>query len=199
MGLPAVKPKIYLTAKEQAFVQAYLENGGRADHAALAAYGVNGLRQGDRIMALPQVQAAIAYAEAESSRQVAAVIKRHAMTKARLTDIISTMVTYDLRKAVQIVDGKIRLKPIPNLSDDEAQALQGLEIKADGSVKVIFASKLEAAALLAKLAGWLIDRKETRIIRGPADLTDEELDALTMTEVQPDEFELTGRFPNAAS
>jgi hypothetical protein len=56
-----------------------------------------------------------------------------------------------------------------------------------------WAAARSANELLAKLTGHLVERREMRVIRGLADLTDEELRALTTEEIILDELLVDGQ------
>jgi predicted nucleic acid-binding OB-fold protein len=175
----AAKPRD-LTAKQQAFVTEYLRNGRNAGAAYRSAYGSkaspkSSSEEGQRLLKHPVI-----------SRQVVEVAEKvteaQGLTREGLVANVAKLANYDLRGAFEWdKDGKITLKASDQIPDDLAFAITSVEKRADGTIKLGFADKRAAAVDLAKLRGWLVERREVRKIKSFDDLSDEELNALANT------------------
>lgn len=178
-----------LTPKQRAFVEAYLSNGrnGAAAYRAVYKATVNPKRATEAASAMlkhpvigPMVKAALAQA-AEATTLVVAEL---AVTRASLAAHTAKMAHADIRGAFQMVDGRVTMKPFEDMPGDVVAALTGVEIKPDGTIKLSFVDKRQATVDLARLNGWITEKRETRTITSLQDLSDDELNAVEASITQ---------------
>ena len=176
-----------LTAKQRAFVDHYLANGmSNAAAAYRAAYPTSlkwsAQRQSEeaqRLLGHPMIAPLIEESRLKVAAATASAVNRLAITKENWVKLLAGMATYDIRGAYQWeADGSVILRASTELPDDLAAAITAVETRADGSLKFTFADKRQAAMDVAKLMGWVEDKKSVRLIKRVEDLTDEELAAL---------------------
>lgn len=108
-------------AREKAFVEAFIANGGNACRAAESAGyspGPSARVQSTRMLARPNIQAAIKARQAELAQKLE-------LTTENVLRSLAQAVHFDPRK---LYDESGNLKPINELDDDTAQALSGFEV-----------------------------------------------------------------------
>ena len=173
-----------LTVKQRKFVEAYLSNGRVGAEAYRAAYSPSASKQraadeAYRLLAHPEISRIVAKAVEAEKAVTERVIKRAAITRAQLIDNVSKLAGYDLRAAITWgTNGKPKWKASHEIPDDVAHAITAIEVRADGSIKMTFADKRAASVDLARLNGWITEKRDIRFIRSLSDLSDEELEAL---------------------
>jgi len=186
-----------LTAKQQAFVTAYLD-GGMSN--AAAAYRVaypTSLKwpaqtvsnKANELLNHGEIVGLIAAARAKAARAMAATEDRYAVTKERISRALAQMAFADARKLFTWTSGGVTLKASDELTDDEAAAVVSVShtvTEAGGTIKVQLGDKRQALMDLAKLHGHIVDRKDIRLIKSIDDLREDELAALAATPLDSD-------------
>lgn len=152
-----------LTPKQEAFIREYLIDLNATQAAIRAGYSEDSARSiGSENLTKPDIQEAIAEARKALAEAAGITLERVQREYARLAFL-------DIRKAFD-ADG--RLKPIHELDDDTAAAISGLEVETlfegRGSErelvghlhKIKLSDKKGALDSIAKLFGWVVDKKE---------------------------------------
>jgi hypothetical protein len=186
-----------LTAKQQAFVTAYLDGGMSNGSAAYRVAYPNSRKWSAQVVANKanellnhgDIRVIIASARAKSAQAMAATEDRYAVTKERISRGLAQMAFADARKLFTWTSSGVALKSSDELTDDEAAAVVSVShtvTEAGGTIKVQLGDKRQALMDLAKLHGHIIDRKDVRLIKSIDDLREDELAALAATELPED-------------
>lgn len=140
-----------LNLKQKAFVEAYLSNGQNATQAALAAgYSERTAHsQGSRLLNHVEVSA-------EIQRRTQRVVNRLEVTADRIIQERARLAFYDPTKLAGIQT----LEQIHALDEDTRRAIQEIELKADGSLKIKAASKDASLTALEKIHGLYKDKED---------------------------------------
>ena len=152
-----------LTPKQERFVEEYLTDLNATQAAIRAGYSEESARSiGCENLTKPDIQDAIAAARKALAEGCGITLERVQKEYARLAFL-------DIRKAF---DEEGRLKPIHELDDDTAAAILGLEVETlfDGKGqdreivgrlhKIKLSDKRASLDSIAKLFGWVVDKKE---------------------------------------
>lgn len=184
-----------LTPQQQAFVTAYLD-GGMANAAAAyrVAYPTSLKWQARRVadeastlLSHPGIAPIIAAARAKAAEKIAQALDRFAVSKERIARELARMAFADSRKLFKWSATAVTIISSDALSDDDAAAVVEVSqtVTAEGgTIRVKMGDKRQALMDLAKLQGYIIDRKDVRLIRDFSDLSDEELAALVQQRPQ---------------
>lgn len=160
----------HLIASHQAFVVAYLENGGNAAAAYRIAYPKSGEASvkgnASRLTRHPLIAEAIGRARASTVTAVEHAVERYAITQERLADLMARLCFTELRQvadvSTEVVDGKVRqvvkVKDFSDIDADAHMALVEVRRSAGGEVSVKLPDKRAAAMDLARLKGWIADK-----------------------------------------
>ena len=181
-----------LSKKQEAFVREYLSNGGNASAAYRRAYACANMREATInreacvLLQTHKISAIISRAEAKAEKRIEAVMDRYAVSKERISAELARLAFSDSRKLFAWSPDGVRIKSSDDLTDDEAAAV--VEVSetrnADGgagTIRVKLGDKRGALMDLAKLHGYIVERRDLRVIRQVEDLSDEELAALAAT------------------
>lgn len=181
-----------LTAQQQAFVTAYLDGGmSNASEAYRVAYPTSRKWTPKRVseevatmLSNPRIAPVIAAARAKAAARLVECEDRYAVSKERISRALSLIAFADARKFYTWTVGGVKLKDSLELTDDEAAAVQAVShtvTKDGGTIRVQIGDKRQALMDLAKLHGYVVDRKDVRVIRHISELSEEELLALANT------------------
>ncbi len=111
----------------------------------------------------------------------AKLVERTGVTKERISRELERMAFVDARRLFKWTTEGVSIVPSDELSDDDAAAVVEVSqtVTLDGgTIRVKVADKKGALMDLAKLHGYIIERKDLRVIRAVTDLTDDELAAI---------------------
>jgi phage terminase small subunit len=172
-----------LTAKQRHFVAEYLGNGRNGAAAYRAVYGGNpsnrrAAEEACRLLAHPNIAPMVAETNEREKAAVVRVMDRLALDKERVAELLARQALANITDILSWDERDVTVKPSAMLDPDVLPAITEISIK-DGKVRVKLADKRAALMDLAKLRGWLVEKRETRKVLCWADLTDEELAALT--------------------
>ena len=181
-----------LTPKQQAFIEEYLRNGRNASAAYRFAYpnkmtasqvGI----QAFRMLEHPKIAPIIAEADAKAAKYLQRSVERYAISKERISDELARLAFVDARRLYRWDQNGVTILASDDLSDDDAAAV--IEVsqtvtKEGGTIRVKVADKRQALVDLARLHGYVTEKRETRIIRSLEDLTNEELAAMVAEDEQ---------------
>lgn len=144
-----------LNLKQKAFVEAYLSNGQNATQAAIAAgYSAKtAYQQGSRLLSHVEVSS-------EIIRRTTKVVNKLEVTAERILQERARLAFYDPTK----LTGIQTLEDIQNLDEDTRRAIQEVEFKPDGSLKIKAASKDASLTALEKIHGMYRDREEAAAV-----------------------------------
>lgn len=164
-----------LTASQQAFLDAFLQNGGNASRAYRSAYpscksNNKASAGGARLKKHPLIQKALAEANSVTLAVVDNVLERYAISQDRLADAMARLAFTELRQVVDVQsemvqrDGKsvrvqqVVLRDFKEIDDNAHQAITEVKRSASGEVSVKLADKRAAIMDLARLKGWIVDK-----------------------------------------
>lgn len=178
-----------LSTKQRAFAEAYLKNGrnGAAAYREIYKATVTPQRATEaacEMLKHPKISLIIKGAEGKAEMATAKVVADYAVTRASLAAHTARMAHADIRGAFEMVDGRVTMKPFEDMPGDVVAALTGVEIKPDGTIKLSFVDKRQATVDLARLNGWITEKRETRTITSLQDLSDDELNAVEASITQ---------------
>lgn len=187
-----------LTPRERAFVEEYLRNGQHATNAYRAVYpkakGTPDWHRSEahRILRQPDVAAALAEADKAAAVETTKVMDQFAYDRARVATELARLSFSNMQDFVSVKDGQAttdvsrvtreQWAAVGEFVVDEYQDGKGETAREVKRTKVKLSDKRTALEALAKLHGWIIDRKEVRKIKSWADLMEDELEALTNQE-----------------
>lgn len=187
------KCRMALTAKQQAFVTAYLDNGmSNASAAYRAAYP--GCAKWDsqtianaayKLLQHGEVSAIMTIAREKAAELASQAPDRYAVTKDRISQELARMAFVDPRGLYEWTTEGVKLKASADLTDDQAGAVQAVShtvTKDGGTIRVELADRRRALMDLAKLHGHIVEKRDVRLIRSVADLSEAELEALAGTK-----------------
>ena len=146
-----------LTVKQAAFVEAYLSNGRNATAAYRTAYAADGMNdaavglEAHRLLRNPKIAPRVALAQAQTEARLATVAQECGITKERISRELQTIA-------------------LASRADLEAWSAAGVIARVG--------DKRQALLDLAKLHGYVIEKRDVRVIKDVSDLTDDELAAL---------------------
>ena len=161
-----------LTAKQQAFVDAYLENGGNATRAYRTAYatqasdkvcGVEGfklLKHPGIALKLQGVQEIVQAARAEKT---AIALERYAVTAENVVSGLAKLAFSDIR-AVVPESGILTAAELRALPDEVAFCIQEVVSLPNGQVKVKLADKRGPLVDLGKILKLFVEQRENTIL-----------------------------------
>ena len=181
-----------LSRKQAAFVEEYLSNGGNASAAYRKVYACSNMleptinRAACVLLQNYKISAIISRAEAKAEKRIEAVMDRYAVSKERISAELARMAFADSRKLFKWSPDGVAIRSSDDLTDDEAAAVVEVsETKSadggTGTIRVKLGDKRGALMDLAKLHGYIVERRDLRVIRQVEDLSDEELAALAAT------------------
>lgn len=174
-----------LTEKQLAFLAEYLTNGRNATAAYRVAYEPNGSEASINVRAcelLKNDKIAVRLAEADKHRQHA--LKQAetaiAVTQERISRELARLAFSDARTFFDWTEKGVKVKSSAELTDDQAAAIVEVSqtvTEGGGTIRVRLADKRAALMDLAKLHGYVIEKRENRNI-DLRDMTDEQLKQL---------------------
>lgn len=178
-----------LTAKQQAFVTAYLDGGmGNAAAAYRVAYpncakwdNQTVANAAYKLLQHGDISAIVTNAKAKAEALTAAAPDRYAVTKERISQALARMAFIDPRDLYDWGERGVTLKASADLTDDQAGAVQAVShtvTKDGGTIRVELADRRRALMDLAKLHGHIVEKRDVRVIRTIDDLTEAELEVL---------------------
>ena len=161
-----------LPERQQAFVTAYLANGGNASAAFRSAYGVSASgvslsNRAHKVKMLPRVQAALNGAQAQADKALQSAVERYGVTAERVADEMARLAFTRLDQVCTVRRGLdkagkaavvLELHPFAEIEGDALSALVKVKRSAGGEVTVELADKLAALNSLARLKGWIADK-----------------------------------------
>ena len=167
-------PRHQLTAKQQAFLQELLTNGGNAAAAYRVAFPDNSTASSvsaaaSRLRRHPLIVQALTAAKAASQRAVDVAVERYAITADRVADALARLAFTDIRQVVDVVtttadDGtrrqEIKVRDFATIDADAHQAIVEVKRSASGEITVKLADKRQAAMDLARLKGWVAEKPQ---------------------------------------
>lgn len=181
-----------LTAKQRAFVDEYLANGRHGINAYKKAYGANkGIKDDSyrqaaiNVLNGPNVKRQIQLADQKMIEGTRQIMERHALDKERIVEELARIAYFDPRTVFEWTGSGVTLNPSKEITDDAARVITEISQAKDGTLKVKLADKRAALMDLAKLGGYLVDKKDIRV-RSLRDLPNDVLDAL-IEEAENDE------------
>lgn len=173
--------------RHQAFAAEYLRNGRNASDAYRVTYNkpTHTARQctseGYRVLNLKPVQTIIQEADAKAREALGRVTDRYAITRERIADELARIAFANMADYLRALSADEPIEELCKLDRDVAAAMGQVSVKHfDDGLRVTFklADKRAALVDLARLKGYIIERKDVRIINSVDDLNDEELAAL---------------------
>lgn len=182
-----------LTSKQQAFVTAYLDSGmNNASAAYRIAYPTSRkwtiqsvAVQANRLISHPEVRPIILDAKAKAAALASQAPDRYAVSKERISRELARMAFIDPRGLYEWTEKGVTLKSSRDLTDDQAGAVQAVShtvTKDGGTIRVELADRRRALMDLAKLHGYIVEKRDVRLIKSIEDLSEAELAALAGTE-----------------
>ena len=198
-----------LTAKQRAFVDAYLQNGRNAARAYRAAYDTSASPQrvaeeAAKLLKHPKIAPIVAKAGQKARERVDAVIERYAIDRGRIADELARLGFANMLDYIRIDSDGDAYVDLSNVDRDQAIGIaevvvedfkdgRGADARDVRRVRFKLADKRAALMDLAKLCGYIVDRKDVRVIRSFKDLTDDELNALLEGTEDEDQSEAPAR------
>ncbi len=167
-------PRHQLTAKQQAFLQELLTNGGNAAAAYRVAFPDNSTASSvsaaaSRLRRHPLIVQALAAADAAARQAVDAALNRYQITAERVADELARLAFTRMSQLVDVrteteLDGSQRQRlAVKDFGAAEADALAAItEVRrtAAGEITVKLADKRQALMDLARLKGWVADKPQ---------------------------------------
>jgi phage terminase small subunit len=152
-GAPAPADPHGLTARQRLFVSAYLGPAkGNATQAAIAAgYSPDtAASQGSRLLKNAKVSAAV---EQRTER----LLKRHEVTADRILQELAHVAFLD---PAELAGEQGTLRELASMPEHVRRAVESLEVRPDGTVKLVPSNKLKALELLGKSQKLFTDKVE---------------------------------------
>lgn len=186
-----------LTAKQQAFVTAYLDGGMQNAAAAYRVAYPTSQKWTPQAVATasseslknPDIMVILDQARAKARQAMTATEDRYAVSKERISRELARMAFVDPRGLYEWTAEGVTLKASADLTDDQAGAVQAVShtvTKDGGTIRVELADRRRALMDLAKLHGHIVEKRDVRIINSVDDLTLAELAALASTAIPED-------------
>lgn len=178
-----------LSPFENAFVSAYVDNGGNglAAHrtARSKARGAERRVEIDDLLGDPRIKSAIAAFERRARTVIDAQADKFAISKERILQELAKIAFADVRKVCEWTDSDgVRVKASSEIADEDVPLIAGIteRTSAGGERRVELktvsvADRRQALMDIAELLGFAAEKK-IRLIQGMEDLTQEELMAL---------------------
>lgn len=184
-----------LTERQQRFVAEYLRNGNNAAAAYRFAYAANMAPnrisdEASKLLRHPGIAPVIAAAHAKAAKRLEAAADRYAVSKERISQELARLAFADARQLFTWGKDGVTVLPSEDLTDEQAAPVievSQTKSRDGGTIRVKLADKRQALIDLARLHGYVIDRKDVRMIRSVKDLTDDELAALEAELASKDE------------
>ncbi len=178
--------------------------GGNASEAWRGAFGEDPgaddvvRKRANTLVHRPDIAEKIAEIRARTQEVIDAAAARHNMSKASLVEeyvqgVRASMASFLVKDPAS---GEMRVD-ITTASDTALASIQRIKLDAKGRVREIaLYDRFDVGFKLARLMGWVVEKRDIRIIRSIEDLSDDELRMVEHSAAQLLLIDQSGRKPN---
>jgi phage terminase small subunit len=172
-----------LTPKQRRFVEAYLSNGRNAAAAYRAAYATKAKPaqvavEATRLLRHPRIALIVAEADAKAQRATEKVVDRYAATQERIVAELARIGFASMADYVRVQPDGTAVVDLRDVDDDQFRAVSEVTVEQAGDigdddqpvpvkrVKIKLHDKRAALVDLARIQGFVVDRKEISGVGG---------------------------------